>query len=533
MIKSQEVNLKYFIYARKSSESEERQARSIEDQLSIMWQMAYQNGYKVVAEFTESRSGRKLGRPVFNEMMKKIEAGEANAILAWHPDRLARNSVDGGQIMYLLDNSILETLTFANFWFDNTSQGKFNLNMAFAQSKYYTDNLSENVKRGLTQLVARGVYPSKAKRGYLNNPRTRVIDVNPQVAPVIKKMFEHYAQGNISLDRIGYFFKSEFGLTSKNGTALSISRIQSILTDPFYYGVFIYNGESHQGIHEPIITKELFDQVQSVMVNRGKPKNGRKILKSFPLRGFMACCDCGCSITSETQKGHNYYHCTHHRRGFPCKQPMIREDRLAIQLKGVISRLDIPTDWLHLFLKEIDKLEFEGSNHLQPKLISLDKELKEVQAKLVKLVDLYLDGELDRADYVARKKELLDRKVAIFNGKQNLQNIHPKSRFELLRTPIKLVLELRNTNVGDDLIKLRNYVTKVGSNFRLKERKVLWDWTNPYENLANSARFSEWQYCWKGYLTCFDSNIECLNKSILPLHNPTKVLCIPSKLTKT
>jgi DNA invertase Pin-like site-specific DNA recombinase len=104
-------------------------------------------------------------------MMKRVERGEANGILAWHPDRLARNSVDGGKIIYFLDTGRLASLKFPRFWFESTPQGKFMLNIAFGQSKYYVDSLSENVKRGMRQKVRNGIYPGLAPLGYLNDLR--------------------------------------------------------------------------------------------------------------------------------------------------------------------------------------------------------------------------------------------------------------------------------------------------------------------------------------------------------------------------
>lgn len=106
-------------------------------------------------------------------MMKEIEAGKVNGILSWHPDRLARNSVDGGNIIYLLDQSLLASLKFPTFWFENTSQGKFMLSMAFSQSKYYVDNLSKNTKRGLHQKVRRGEFPALRRLVILTTPRRK------------------------------------------------------------------------------------------------------------------------------------------------------------------------------------------------------------------------------------------------------------------------------------------------------------------------------------------------------------------------
>src|ERR1700690_2769738 len=157
---------KFFIYTRKSTDDKDRQVRSISDQLSELKSLALKEQLEVVDVFVEKQTAKIPGRPVFNEMMLRMESGEATGILAWHPDRLARNSVDGGRIIYLLDTGKLAGLKFPTFWFESTPQGKFMLNIAFGQSKYYVDSLSENTKRGLRQKCRNGIYPGLAPIGY-------------------------------------------------------------------------------------------------------------------------------------------------------------------------------------------------------------------------------------------------------------------------------------------------------------------------------------------------------------------------------
>src|SRR3989338_2767954 len=140
---------KFFLYARKSTDVEDKQVLSIEAQLTELRAFAKQENLEIVEELVEKQSAKIPGRPIFNSMMERIETGEANAILSWHPDRLARNSVDGGKIIYLLDTGGVAGLRFPQFWFESTPQGKFMLNIAFGQSKYYVDSLAENTKRGL------------------------------------------------------------------------------------------------------------------------------------------------------------------------------------------------------------------------------------------------------------------------------------------------------------------------------------------------------------------------------------------------
>ena len=165
--------MKYFLYARKSSEDEERQVMSIEAQLAELADFAKRENIEVAETFVESKSAKQPGRPVFNEMVAKIHGSKQPVgLLAWHPDRLARNSVDGGQIIYTIDTGKIVALRFPTFWFEPTPQGLFMLQVAFGQSKYYSDNLSENVKRGIRQKLRRGEWPGKAPFGYINDPKT-------------------------------------------------------------------------------------------------------------------------------------------------------------------------------------------------------------------------------------------------------------------------------------------------------------------------------------------------------------------------
>jgi len=170
--------IKYIAYCRKSTDEKDKQVLSIEAQIAELKEFAKRENLNVSEFITEAKTAKIPGRGQFELVLKKIEKGEANGILSWHPDRLARNSIDGGKIIYLLDTGKLLDLKFPSFWFESTPQGKFMLSIAFGQSKYYVDNLSENVKRGNRQKLRNGVWPSKAPYGYINNPKTRGIDID-------------------------------------------------------------------------------------------------------------------------------------------------------------------------------------------------------------------------------------------------------------------------------------------------------------------------------------------------------------------
>jgi DNA invertase Pin-like site-specific DNA recombinase len=391
--------MNYFIYARKSTDDEDRQILSIEAQLTELREFAKRENLFVYKEWVEAKTAKEPGRLVFNEMLKAIEKGEAEGIIAWHPDRLSRNSVDGGKIIYLLDKGIIKDLKFPTYRIDNTAQGKFMLSIAFGQSKYYIDALSENIKRGFRQKLRKGIWPQMAPLGYLNDRQTRTIVIDKDKAPLVKKAFELYSTGNYTFSHLRDKINA-CGLTGPKNKTLSASNYQDMLMNPIYFGLMRYNGELYEGKHEPIITKKLFDKCQIVMRQRGKPK---KSVKQFVFRGLMRCGECGRMITAEIQKGHVYYRCT--KRLTNCKQKYIREEELATQIRAVIKKVSLSDDWAQNILSELDKDKEQFAQSSLTHLQNLKKSLSEIEAKISRLIDIYLEGTLTLEEYQLKKRK--------------------------------------------------------------------------------------------------------------------------------
>lgn len=340
------AQLKYCLYARKSSESDERQAMSIDSQLAEMRALAENEGLNVVCEKQESHSAKDSGkRPIYNEMLAGIAVGEYNAILTWAPDRLSRNAGDLGAIVDLMDQHKLLHIRTYSQTFTNSPNEKFLLMILCSQAKLENDNKSINVKRGIRTKCEMGWRPGVAPLGYINRSFGGVTDIipDPERADIITDMFYKAAEG-WSGRRIRDWLEEQ-SVTTRSGKMIPLSSVLAMLINPFYYGEFQYPEGSgarwYKGAHKPLISKQLFEQVQQT---RGVYK-GKWGSKQFAFRGLLKCGRCGADITAQEKykklkngefNRHVYYNCT--RRIDPhCKEKYINETDLCVLLQEFIE----------------------------------------------------------------------------------------------------------------------------------------------------------------------------------------------------
>jgi DNA invertase Pin-like site-specific DNA recombinase len=232
--------MKYIAYCRKSTDEKEKQILSIDQQIYELKQFAERENLEIIEFLIEVQTAKVPGRKIFADLIRKIEQGEVDGIISWNPDRLARNSIDGGKIIYLLDEGKLKDLKFPTHWFDNTPQGRFVLTIAFGQAKYYVDTLSQNVKRGLHFKARQGEWPGFAPFGFINDRNSRSLKVVPEQAKLVKTVFTKFANNEFASMREirNYLFKHE--IARKNGRPLHYNQIRDMLTRNLYYGVFTY-----------------------------------------------------------------------------------------------------------------------------------------------------------------------------------------------------------------------------------------------------------------------------------------------------
>lgn len=446
----------YFIYCRKSSESEDRQVLSIESQINELKKLALRLKLPVVDLLSESKSAKEPGRPVFNEMIKKIDQGKAEGIICWKLDRLARNPIDGGQISWMLQQGDIQHIqTYDRSYYpqDNVLIMGVELGMA---NQFILD-LSKNVKRGLKTKAEKGWQPGLAPLGYLNDKskgkgKTEIVK-DPERFNLVKKMWQLMLTGRYSPPKILNIANNKWGFRTAKGNPLSRSGIYRIFTNPFYYGWYEYpraSGNWYKGSHQSMITAEQYDKIQLLLGRKGRPRPKKH---EFAFSGLIRCGQCGAMVTAEQKNQiicsvckykfssnnklncprcntpvekmkkptflkYVYYHCTK-RKNPKCDQGSIELKELERQIDQYLSGIQISEafkNWAIKYLKQENKREIASRQII---LSSQQKAYNSCLKKLDNLFELKIsplntDGSLlSDEEYAKRKAELIKEKARL------------------------------------------------------------------------------------------------------------------------
>jgi len=346
------IPIRWCLYARKSTEVDELQTLSIDSQIKEMLALAKKEKLEVAEIRKESHSAKDSNqRPVFNQLIEDVKKGVFNGVLTWAPDRLSRNAGDLGSLVDLMDKKILlEVRTFGQRFTNNPNE-KFMLMILGSQAKLENDNKSVNVKRGLRTRCEMGLRPGVAPTGYLNEKHVDKkcqARTDPKRAPVIKQMFERVANEQWSGRKVFRWLRDN-KFKARSGKPLALGNIYLVLRNPFYYGEFEYpvgSNNWYQGKHTPIITKELFDRVQTTLNENFIPKTESK---EFAFTKLIKCGYCGSGISADEKfkklkdggvNRHVYYFCTK-ARNIDCKNPAINEPSLINELIELMEKVDL------------------------------------------------------------------------------------------------------------------------------------------------------------------------------------------------
>jgi len=395
----------------------------------------------------------------------------------------------------LLDQNILQYLKFPTFWFENTTQGRFMLSLAFSQAKYYVDSLSENTLRGLQQKAKRGEFPGLATNGYKNDLITHKIVIDPKAAPILKQALTRFSKGGYSIKSLAYWLTQK-GVRQRNGLSLSGSEMYRILTNPFYYGAFIWKKELYPGNHQPLITKKIFDQNQQILKQSPYGKSKRNVIK-FAFKGLFKCAECNHPLTAEihtkkykrsgTSQTFTYYRCTKADRNIKCGQKYLNQDDLIQQVNDYIDGFLWPPNKIDQALTVLSEQKQQGLKNQVSSLNYTQDQIRELDQQINQLLDLRLKGIISDEELLAKKNELTAKKLSL-KAKNGQTGINPDDSFEPVEIVFKnLAVASKIRDDDQNLYQKAQWLKMTASNLLLEDKKLKITREKPWAALGAAA----------------------------------------------
>ena len=474
---------KAVLYARVSSVEQKKEGYSIPAQIELLKEYAGKNNFKVVQEFTDSETAKQAGRTNFNEMLQFLKKNkDVKIILVEKTDRLYRNfkdyvSLDDFEkleIHLVKENSVISE--------NSKSHEKFIHGIKVLMAKNFIDNLSEEVKKGLQQKAEQGFYPSKPPYGYKKaDKKFSLIDEN--TAPFMRKAFELYSEGDKSLETVCEILHQEGFIYKEIKVKIGKSQLEHLLKNIFYTGSFKYNEKIYSGLHDPLISKELFQKVQEAFKKDNKPLYRNE--HEFIFANLLKCGSCGCSIVAELKKGkYIYYRCSWGKGKENCtNHSYIRQEELEKQFDEAVKRISVTEEHKN-WITEALKLSLEDEKQYnEERISSLQAQAKKLRDRIEKLYIDKLDGKIAETFWFDKdsqwSKELETITILI--------NAHQKTGMNYLKEGIK-TLELckkayslyQNEN-AQEKAKILKYLL---SNSELIDGKLNYTYKKPFDLFA-------------------------------------------------
>jgi len=471
--------MKYFGYIRVSTAKQGEQGVSLQEQRSAIARYSEQHGLDIADWFEERETAAKRGRPVFNQMLRLLKQGKADGVIIHKIDRSARNLKDWADLGEMIDSGI--QVHFANESLDLHSRGgRLSADIQAVVAADYIRNLREETRKGFYGRIKQGVYPLPAPLGYLDMGKGKAKDLDPIRAPLVKKAFALYATGQYNLEGLRAELAA-LGLRNRRGTPLSISGLSVILNNPFYIGLIRLKrtGEIFPGVHVPLVTKALFDRVQQVLDGK---VNVRIQRHTFLFRRLLQCRHCAYSLIGERQKGHVYYRC--HTKG--CPTAAIREEAVELRIEESLQPLQFDGRERAYLGQRLAKITVEWSFERDDQTAALKMRVGQMQDRLARLTDAYIDRVIEKEIFEERKGALLMERKRV--EEQLAAPVEP--------VPVRLskFLEL----AGDAYLlyksavpeEKRDFLKIVTSNRDVSEKNVDITLAAPFDQVANRNKIS-------------------------------------------
>lgn len=519
----------YFIYCRKSSESEDRQVLSIESQINELKQLAEKLGLPILDVLTESKSAKDPGRPVFNQLMQRIHRGDGKGIICWKLDRLARNPMDGGSVIWAIKQNGIRIVTPAQS-FSREDDNLILMYIEFGMAQKYVDDLSKNVKRGLKTKVEKGWYPGVAPVGYLNHldrkTGNNIVIKDPNLFPLIRRMWDLMLTGCYTPPRILHIANHQWNFRTRStrkmgGKKLSRTGIYQIFTRSFYYGSFEYpqgSGNWYEGRHDPMITKEEFDKVQRLLKRSGSPRP--KAYFEIPYTGMIRCGECNSTVVAEEKHQlicpecrlkfayrthttcprckipiksmhqpkilhYTYYHCLHRNPRHPCRQKSITLPEMEKQIIGFLDTLVMPDELKDWAIKQLKQLQEKEEQESSAKSTIRHRALQDCSDRLNALLRLHTspanqDGSLlSESEYATQRQALLKEKSELESSIANAKE--SSSQFQEVAKMFTFGTAARKRFIQGDFTVKQELIQELCSNLILTDKILRFSAKKPFD----------------------------------------------------
>jgi DNA invertase Pin-like site-specific DNA recombinase len=502
-------SLRYLVYIRKSSESEERQELSIPAQARELSALAARKNLQIVGSaFEEAMSAKEPGRPVFAEVLSRIERGNADGILCWKLDRLARNPVDGGRIMYSLGKGIIKEIATPERVYVGSGDDKLLMSIIFGMATKYSDDLSDNVRRGNREALLSGRWPGKPKLGYRRDRDSMRLIPDPERFEAVKHLWQLLLGGARPLD-ILRAAREELALTTPSwgrsgGHLISKSELYRIFRSTFYAGLMVRNGESFAGSHHAMVTMAEFDAAQALLDGHVRPLAKSQGL-FFTYGGLIRCARCSAAVvathaTNRYGTRYVYYRCCRKERRYSfCPEPAIQEKVIESQLVSFFDRVLPPERWLS---RLVERLAAQESSE---RLISLEAGRKragrvdEIDRTLVRARDLVAKGLFSEEEYLS------DRQRLMIERQRLLEDVADPNGRSLVQPLVEAVERLRKAKIlfaNGTPEERREILSALTYNLSLDNRILHVSAKKPIMAIGSWSKFPSWS-AWRVHVTTF------------------------------
>jgi DNA invertase Pin-like site-specific DNA recombinase len=490
------------IYARKSTESEDRQVLSIDSQVQELRALAKQRGVAISEVLTETKSAKAPGRPVFGQLMRRVHNGRVRSILCWKMDRLARNHLDTGAILQALADGQLEQVVTSDRTYTRDGNDRFMGNFELGMATKYIDDLRANVKRGNRARFARGWLNHNPPLGYLLDPVSKTIVKDPERFDLVRRMFDLVLTRAMRPTEVLRTANAKWGFRTRRykrmgGCPMARSTLFKMLGDPFYTGIIrLRTGETYPGAHPAMLTYEEFQRLQEIL---GRPDRPRPQRHAFAFTGILKCGYCGASVTAEEHVKRNgkryvYSRCTRRKRGVVCAEPAVSEPNLEAQFGDKFKRLAVPERVKAWMIGQAERHLRLEAHQRESARETITKALDAVKREAENLVSLRLRDLLTDEVFVVRKKGI-DSRQRDLEMKLNGPVRGPEEVKSMTIATIDFATRLADVFSAGTQVQKRMILETVGLNYTVQARKVAFSFRNPFSMLAQAGANSNWWTC--------------------------------------